>query len=1165
MNMLEYIRKSKNYKYLCDYISCKKNRINLTGIISSYAANIACALTSENNENIPDKIVYIAGNSLFASKIVEDLRFFASNPDEILTLSPYEYMLYDVESKSSELSAQRVDTLYKILQGDWKILVTTPATVAQWLPNPDYINNSAVEIKEGDIIEIDELVKKLASIRYTRLSEIDGKGQFAVRGDIVDIFPYGAENPIRIEFFDNEVDSVRVFDIISQRTIDKTREVLILPDNETYIWNWEHADRVKSDVIRDLQLSDIKETSNLYNRVINDVDKMLPRNIFKGYDRYLPYILNNQYTIFDYTGKCCVFLEEFAEFKESIDSTKNDYIRICDTIQDISGILGKTYDIMMDSQQAELLCEEESSSIVYVDKFLADRGNCKKIEFSCRSTDPFGGNLEMMMDSVQELAESGYNTIIATNSEGKKNRFKSLQEEGRLPKQLIIKVSKHVISSGFICDDIKLALFSDDSLFKREKIASKKKLKGKPVSNFAEIEPGDLVVHDVHGVGRFEKIETVEVDGIRRDYIKINYRDDGVLYVPTPQLDSIQKYIGPEGISPKINKLGSAEWNRTTAKVKESLRTYAKELVELYARRSKIKGHAYSPDTVWQSEFEEYFPYDETDDQLRCTEEIKADLEKDHPMERLLCGDVGYGKTEVALRAAFKVACEGKQVAFLVPTTVLAQQHYKNFIERFSNFPIKIDYLCRFRTSSEKKKILTELEAGKIDILVGTHSIIKGKVKFKDLGLVVIDEEQRFGVMHKEKLKTDRPDVDILTLSATPIPRTLHMSLSGIRDISLLEEPPQNRHPVQTYVAEWEPTMIKNAIYREMGRKGQIFYLYNKVKTIDEKMRQLRELVPEARIAVGHGQMGERELENIMEAFCRGEYDILLCTTIIESGLDMPNANTIIVEDSDHMGLAQLYQIRGRVGRSGKTAYAYITYKKDKTLNENAEKRLRTIRDFTEFGSGFKIALRDLEIRGAGSVLGERQHGQLAIVGYDTYCRLLSEVVEEEGGNVPQETLQVSVSFQINGYISSDYIADEEARLDIYQKISRVETEDDAYEITDELIDRYGNVPTNVENLIKISRIRYACSQCGISSVIEKNGAVQLIVTKESKAFYAIINNLALGTDFIAKYGKRVKFMPAEEPYLLYKLQDKDRLNDVLGFVNDILKFYHCKKQETHI
>ena len=682
-----------------------------------------------------------------------------------------------------------------------------------------------------------------------------------------------------------------------------------MPDNETYIWNWEHADRVRHDILRELELLNLKENSSLFKRVNSDVDKMLPRNIFQGYDRYLPYILNNEYTLFDYTGKCNVFLEDLNEFRDTINSTKDDYVRICETIQETIGILGKTYDIVMSSEQAEDLCEKASCNIIYVDKFLSDRKNCEILQFPCRSTDPFGGNLQMLLDSVQELAASNYTTLLVTDSDGKKNRFLSLQEENVIPKTVKILVSKHGLSSGFICDDIKFAVFSDDSLFKRERIASRKKLKGKPISNFTEIEPGDLVVHEVHGVGRFEKIETVEVDGIRKDYIKINYRDDGVLYVPTPQLDSIQKYIGPEGINPKLNKLGSAEWNRTTAKVKESLRTYAKELVELYARRSKIKGYAYSRDTVWQNEFEEYFPYEETDDQLRCTEEIKADLEKDHPMERLLCGDVGYGKTEVALRAAFKVVCEGKQVAFLVPTTVLAQQHYKNFVERFSKFPVKIDYLCRFRTNAEKKRISSELESGKIDILVGTHSIIKGNVKFKDLGLVIIDEEQRFGVMHKEKLKKDRPEVDILTLSATPIPRTLHMSLSGIRDISLLEDPPQNRHPVQTYVAEWEPGMIKNAIYREMGRKGQVFYLYNKVKSIEEKRRQLQEIIPEARIAVGHGQMGERELEAVMEAFYRGEYDVLLCTTIIESGLDIPNANTLIVDNGIILSIRQFFSL----------------------------------------------------------------------------------------------------------------------------------------------------------------------------------------------------------------------------------------------------------------
>ena len=864
MGIFDFIKESKSYEKLCEILSCTNKKISLTGITSSCAAGIVSAISNENNLTYNGKCVYIAGNALFATKISDDLKFFMQNTEDILILSPYEYMLYDVETKSSELSAQRVDVLYKLLKGNWKILVTTPAAVAQWFPNPEYIRTSAIQLKTGDITEIEDLAKKLASIRYIRLSEIDGKGQFAVRGDIVDIFPYGAENPVRVEFFDNEIDSIRIFDIISQRTVEKTEDVLILPDNETYIWNWEHADRVRHDILRELELLNLKENSSLFKRVNSDVDKMLPRNIFQGYDRYLPYILNNEYTLFDYTGKCNVFLEDLNEFRDTINSTKDDYVRICETIQETIGILGKTYDIVMSSEQAEDLCEKASCNIIYVDKFLSDRKNCEILQFPCRSTDPFGGNLQMLLDSVQELAASNYTTLLVTDSDGKKNRFLSLQEENVIPKTVKILVSKHGLSSGFICDDIKFAVFSDDSLFKRERIASRKKLKGKPISNFTEIEPGDLVVHEVHGVGRFEKIETVEVDGIRKDYIKINYRDNGVLYVPTPQLDSIQKYIGPEGINPKLNKLGSAEWNRTTAKVKESLRTYAKELVELYARRSKIKGYAYSRDTVWQNEFEEYFPYEETDDQLRCTEEIKADLEKDHPMERLLCGDVGYGKTEVALRAAFKVVCEGKQVAFLVPTTVLAQQHYKNFVERFSKFPVKIDYLCRFRTNAEKKRISSELESGKIDILVGTHSIIKGNVKFKDLGLVIIDEEQRFGVMHKEKLKKDRPEVDILTLSATPIPRTLHMSLSGIRDISLLEDPPQNRHPVQTYVAEWEPGMIKNAIYREMGRKGQVFYLYNKVKSIEEKRRQLQEIIPEARIAVGHGQMGERELEAVM-------------------------------------------------------------------------------------------------------------------------------------------------------------------------------------------------------------------------------------------------------------------------------------------------------------
>ena len=525
-------------------------------------------------------------------------------------------MLYDVETKSTEQSAARVEILYRILRGDWKLLVMTPAAAAQWLPNPSYIRDAAITLKQGDVIEIQELTRRLSEIRYNRVPQIDGKGQFSVRGDIVDIFPYTSENPVRIEFFDNEIDSVRLFDVLSQRTIENTGKILILPDNETYIWNWDQADSVRKEILCDLNTLGLRENSSLYKRVTEDLDKMLPRSIFQGYDRYLPYILENKYDIFDYTGCVPVFFENCSAFRETIQSTREDYIRICQTIQENIGILAKSYEIMMTPDQAEWLCEKKSYNITYLDEFLTRRDQCELIPVSCRSTEPFAGNLQLMLNSTQELASKGYKTILVTESEGKKARLQALQAEGKLHAAIELLVSRYGLSEGFICDDICFAILTDSSLFQKERAAAKKKLRGKPISNFTEIEPGDLVVHDVHGVGRFEKIETVEIDGIRRDYIKINYRDDGVLYVPTPQLDSIQKYIGPEGIAPKLNKLGSAEWNRTTSKVKESLRAYAKELVELYARRSKIKGFAYSPDTVWQKEFEEAFPYEETEGDL---------------------------------------------------------------------------------------------------------------------------------------------------------------------------------------------------------------------------------------------------------------------------------------------------------------------------------------------------------------------------------------------------------------------------------------------------------------------------------------------------------------------------------------------------------------------
>lgn len=1151
-----FMKENRAYTEATRILNKKKGACILSGLMESPSVHFVHTFTKSSGK----KSIYVVPNELAAQKAYSDFCFFAGESARVLLLKPAEYMLYDVEARSSENSHARMATLYQLLSGEWDILVTAPTAISQWLPSPARVTKSAMVLHSGQIIEIGELTDHFTKIGYDRVPQIDGHGQFSVRGDIVDVYPPTSKMPYRIEFFDNEIDSIRQFDVITQRTVFDVAKAVVLPDRETYIWDEEDATRVRVQLKQELMT--LPKGSSAAVRLEKDIERIKKMCKFAGYDRYIPYILCNQYTIFDYTGPGVVFVQNGDACGETLQMGVDEHLRICETIQQSTGLPEKTVSLLMPPEAVFEHLSQKAFSVAAIEEFDAICGmlpQCReKVHFTCKSTDPNGGNTEMLLDSVENWVENHYTVLFLAESEGKKKRFEQLlQDRGIAPGIVSFQIGG--LQGGFVYPETKLAVISDGALFKRERARVRRKLKGKAISSFADIQTGDLVVHEVHGIGRFEAIESVEVDGARKDYIKILYRDNGVLFVPTHQLDSVQKYIGNEGEAPKLNKLGSAEWNRTTAKVKDSLRTYAKELVELYARRSRLQGHAFSKDTVWQQEFEESFPYEETEDQLRCTEEIKGDMEAPKPMERLLCGDVGYGKTEVALRAAFKAVCDGKQVAFMVPTTVLAQQHYKNFVERFKNFPITIDYLCRFRTATQRKKVLERLATGQIDILVGTHSLIKDKVAFKNLGLAIIDEEQRFGVLHKDRFKQQHPEVDMLTLSATPIPRTLHMSLSGIRDISVLEDPPQDRLPVQTYVAEWDPALIRNGIYREMARKGQVFYLYNRVQTMGEKLLALRQLVPEARIAMAHGQMGERELEDIMQAFYQGEYDVLLCTTIIESGLDMPNVNTIIVEDSDRMGLAQLYQIRGRVGRASKLAYAYITYKKDKTISEIAEKRLRTIREFTEFGSGFKIALRDLEIRGAGSVLGERQHGQLAVVGYETYCRLLSEVVlEEQGGTVAPQKPPISIEFKVNAYISSEYIEDEESRFELYQKIARVETEEDALEVTDELIDRYGDVPGNVQSLLKISRIRHLAERCGFSAVIQKPQCFSFILG----AGAVFLKNME-GTKgeayqhFTKKYGRKMSLnamsSPASISLFIDLTQSQGRiLDEILEFLQDL-------------
>nr|WP_244262766.1 transcription-repair coupling factor [Thermoanaerobacter siderophilus] len=660
------------------------------------------------------------------------------------------------------------------------------------------------------------------------------------------------------------------------------------------------------------------------------------------------------------------------------------------------------------------------------------------------------------------------------------------------------------------------------------------------IKSFTELEVGSYVVHVNYGIGKYEGIEKIKVDGIIRDYLKIIYAGGDTLFVPVEQLDLVQKYVGPTDNPPKLNKLGGSEWLRAKRKAKKAVADLAKDLIQLYAKRQMVKGHAFSPDTPWQKEFEEQFPYEETEDQLRCIKEIKEDMEKDRPMDRLLCGDVGYGKTEVALRAAFKAVADGKQVAFLCPTTILAYQHYTNFIERFKEFPVKIEMLSRFRTPKEQAQIIKGLAEGTIDIIVGTHRLLQNDVKFKDLGLLIIDEEQRFGVVHKEKIKKLKENIDVLTLSATPIPRTLHMSLIGIRDMSVLENPPEDRFPVETYVMEFNEELIKDAILREIGRGGQVYFVYNRVNGIEKMASLVKDLVPGCRVAVAHGQMEESQLEKVMIDFLNGEYDVLVSTTIIETGLDIPNVNTIIVYDADKLGLSQLYQLRGRVGRSNRLAYAYFTYRKDKVLSEVAEKRLEAIKEFTEFGSGFKIAMRDLEIRGAGNLLGAEQHGHINAIGYDLYLKLLEEAIRNLKGEAPKEEITTTIDIKVNAYIDSSYIEDENLRLEMYKKIASIESREDMIEISEELVDRFGDYPKPVEALLEIAYLKAIASQLYITEITEK-GNVVILKFKDMESV-----NMEVIEKVIKEYGGNLIFSSQVQPYLTYRFNKKETIQKEL-------------------
>ena len=1110
------------------------------------------------------KAVYVSANDLQARKAYKNFQSLFG--DGVIYFSPREKMLYDVEAKSHEQSYQRIECLNRLLSDDYTIAIFSCESLLDLYMPADEFRNGFLYLKTGNSIKLGEVISKLIDMGYEREQQVEGRGQFAVRGGILDVFPIQLQKPVRIELFDIEIDSIRVFETDSQRSVDTLEYIDIYPARE-FMVSKENAGEIVKRVNNELKdmvsgMRDKAVIDSLNTRFTEYIDKLKNAENFPGIDKFIPYFYEKTHHIFEYINvHNLILMEDIARLKQRLGNVLEEHNRQCEILFEKGMLLPRSYSMYLEPDELPERLEKyqtvymnslgEAEPMTYIKRRYLLRG---------QNIEPYHGQFPQMKKEIREWLSKGCLVTVLATSEQRRDGLKKLFEEEDIrviteyPKEHIpCVVLKHgSLENGFVYPEIKWVVVceSDIGESKKRKVSPQFK-ESRKINVFTDLKVGDFVVHQTHGIGLYTGIESLVVEKVKKEYLKIEYRDGGFLYIPTTQIDLIQKYIGVEGKTPKVNKLGGSEWTKAKKKVKESLKELAIELIRLEAERNAKKGFEYSSDTVWQKQFEEMFEWDETNDQLRCTEEIKKDMESPQIMDRLLCGDVGYGKTEVALRAVFKAAMDGKQSAFLVPTTVLASQHFETFKKRFGSFPVTVDMLSRFRTDSEARKIIKELKTGRIDVVIGTHKLFNKEIRFKDLGLLVIDEEQRFGVGHKEKIKSLYPQVDILTLSATPIPRTLHMSLTGIRDISTIEEPPEQRYPVQTYVLEYRADVIEDAVIRELARDGQVFYLFNRVKGIQARASKLQEMFPQAKVGYAHGQLSERQLERIILSFINKEFDILVCTTIIESGIDMPNVNTIIVEDADRLGLAQLYQLRGRVGRSNRLAYAYLTYRKDKVLNEVAEKRLKAIREFTEFGSGFKIAMRDLQIRGAGNLLGPQQHGHMEAVGYDTYVKLLEETIKELKGLKVREENEVFIEFMLDAYLDSNYIQDEQSRLDMYKTIAAIETEDEAMDVCDELIDRYGEIPKETSNLIEIALVKSLAGSCGFNMVRQKDDTIMLFISDQTALPFPLLSELIQGNK------GRLMFSAGKTPYLSLKakgMEPQAMLDNIKILLQDIQK-----------
>ena len=1121
-----------------------------TGLSGIHKVAIINALVQDTNKTA----LLLASDEAEAQRICQDL---ASMGLRSFIYPTRDFTFRNVESASREYEHQRIQVLSRILKHDCDVVIACMDAALQYTIPPNELEGRMIELKKGQTVSLEQVVQSLVRCGYVRAEQIDGTGQFAVRGGILDFFTPDAPYPVRIEFWGDEIDTMGLFDLESQRRTETVDSVMLAPSVEVLVDNpSELADKI------DKHASSLRgKTAPKAKEILQmECDQLRNGRHFHCADKYITMLYDRTATLMDYFSleDTLVFVSEFHKGKERIRTTQWQWAEdVKEYLEE--GVLCRGLDTYS-GDWIYIQSQLEKRSTVCLEAFV--RGTYEVpvrtlLNITARQLSVWGGSIALLEEDLQAMQSSGLTCIVLGGTEKTASNIAvDLKEKGLsvvyMPDMSEIPDKGIVITTGALSAGMEFpaAGFGIITHGRHTGKAAAKKRKNKHAQelySLSELTVGDYIVHASHGIGVFEGIHKINMQGVVKDYIKVRYAKKDTLYVPVTQLDLVSKYIGPrEDATIKLSKLGGQDWQKTKARVRSAVKDMAKELIRLYAQRMQAKGHAFSPDTEWQRDFEAHFEFEETEDQLRCIREIKQDMELSSPMDRLLCGDVGFGKTEVALRAAFKCVSDSCQCALLVPTTILAWQHYQNISKRMEGFPVRIELLSRFRTPKQQEDILKRLKRGEIDMIVGTHRLVSKDVQFHNLGLLIVDEEQRFGVAQKERLKDSYKNVDVLTLSATPIPRTLNMALSGIRDMSVIEEAPHDRHPVQTYVLEHDQGIICDAIRRELRRGGQTYYLHNNVESIERVAASLQHQIPEAKVGFAHGKMTESELSEIWRKLLEQEIDVLVCTTIIETGVDVPNVNTLIIENADCMGLSQLHQIRGRVGRSSRRAYAYFTFTRNKILTEVAQKRLSAIREFTEFGSGFKIAMRDLEIRGAGNILGGEQHGHMETVGYDLYLKLLGEAVKMEKGELPAAPVdnECLVDMQVQAHIPERYIENLSQRLDIYRRIAGIKTQDDALDVLDELTDRFGKQPASVQGLIDIALLRNMASQIGIFEVKQRDDYIILYREPMNMEFLEPLIKILKG---------RVKLSAGNKPYVSIKVTSKESPLQTLKQVLEIL------------